>query len=129
MEHNPYEAPGEAASVGLTSFDRRWFTAIPFAALVSLFATLPLMLTLLALLVCNAVAFLVLLVARQTTAANLALLTGVLLVASLMFTDWGFSMPNPRVTVSWICLIPAIIAQLTLIACPFWLPFTRRIGG
>ena len=129
MEHNPYEAPVETASVGSTSFDRRWFTAIPFVAVVALFAALPLMLTLLVLLACNAVAFLVLLVARRTTAANLAFLTGFLVVASLMFTDWGFSMPNPRVTVSWICLIPAIIAQLALIACPFWLPFTRRIDG
>ena len=129
MEHNPYEAPVEAASVGSTSFDRRWFVAIPLAAVVVLFATLPLMLTLLALLACNTVAFLVLLVARQTTAATLAFLTGVLVVASLIFTDWGFSMPNPRITVSWICLIPATIAQLALIACPFWLPFTRRIGG
>ena len=129
MEHNPYEAPVETASAGPTSFDRRWFTAIPFAAVIVLFATLPLMLTLLALLACNAVAFLALLVARQTTAANLAFLTGVLVVACLMFTNWGFSMPNPRITVSWVCLIPAIIAQLALIACPFWLPFTRRIGG
>ena len=82
-----------------------------------------------ALLACNAVAFIALLVARQTTAANLAFLTGVLVVASLMFTNWGFSMPNPRVTVSWVCLIPALIAQLALIACPFWLPLTQRIGG
>lgn len=128
MEPNPYEAPAEATTDRAASFDRRWFTAVPLAAVVLLFATLPLMLTLLALLACNAVAFIALLIARQTTAANLAFLTGVLLVASLMFTDWGFSMPKPRIIVSWVCLIPSIIAQLALIACPFWLPFTRRIG-
>ena len=129
MEPNPYDAPAETAVDGSASFDRRWLAAIPFVAVVMLFATLPLMLTLLALLACNAVAFIALLVARQTTAANLAFLTGVLVVASLMFTNWGFSMPNPRVTVSWVCLIPALIAQLALIACPFWLPLTQRIGG
>ena len=128
MEPNPYDAPAETAVDGSASFDRRWLAAIPFVAVVMLFATLPLMLTLLALLACNAVAFIALLVARQTTAANLAFLTGVLVVASLMFTNWGFSMPNPRVTVSWVCLIPALIAQLALIACPFWLPLTQRIG-
>lgn len=127
MEPNPYEAPAEETIDRAASFDRRWFTAVPLAAVVLLFATLPLMLTLLALLACNAVAFIALLIARQTTAANLAFLTGVLLVASLMFTDWGFSMPKPRIIVSWVCLIPAMIAQLALIACPFWLPFTGRI--
>ncbi|MEM6472671.1 MAG: hypothetical protein AAF802_24130 [Planctomycetota bacterium] len=129
MEHNPYEAPLGTGSAGPTAFDRRWLAAIPFAAVGALFATLPLMLTLLVLLACNAVAFLVLVVERQTMAATLAFLTCVLVVASLMFTNWGFSMPNPRITVSWVCLIPAIIAQLALIACPLWLPFTRRIGG
>ena len=129
MEDNPYEAPAKSASGGSAFADRRWFTAIPFAAVVTLFATLPLMLTLLALLACNFVAFFVLLVARQTTAANLAFLTGVLLVASLMFTDWGFLMLNPRVTVSWVCLIPAGMVQLVLIAYPFWLPLTQRGGA
>lgn len=128
MEPNPYEAPAEATTDRAASFDRRWFTAVPLAAVVLLFATIPLMLTLLALLACNGVAFIALLIARQTTAANLAFLTGVLLVASLMFTDWGFSMPKPRIIVSWVCLIPAIIAQLALIACPFWFPFSGRIG-
>ena len=129
MEHNPYEDSAETVSDGSRSFDLRWLTAISFIAVVTLFATLPLMLTLLALLACNVVAYLALLVARQTTAANLAFLTGVLVVASLMFTDWGFSMPNPRVTVSWVCLIPAVVSQLALIACPFWLPLTQRFDS
>ena len=133
MEPNPYEvpveAPAEATVDRVVACDRRWFVAIPLAAVVLLFATLPLILALLALLACNAVGFVALLIARQTAAADLAFLTGVLLVASLMFTDWGFSMPRPRIIVSWGYLIPAIIAQLALIVCPFWLPFTRRIGG
>ena len=119
MEPNPNDAPTEMVSDGSASFDRRWLVAIPLVAVVTLFATLPLMLTLLVLLVCNAVAYLALLVARQVAAANLAFLTGVLVFATLVFTSWGFSMVNPRVTVSWVCLIPAIIAQLTLIASPF----------
>ena len=127
METNPYDAPAEMVADGPASFDRRWLVAIPLVAVVTMFATLPLMLTLLVLLVCNAVAYLALLVAHQTTAANLAFLTGVLVFATLMFTSFGFSMVNPRVTVSWVCLIPAIIAQLTLIASPFWLPFMHRI--
>lgn len=129
MKPDPYAAPAEARTDRSASIDWRWLAAIPLVTVVALFVTLPLMLTLLAMLACNAVAFVALLIARQTTAANLAFLTGVLLVASLMFTNWGLSMPNPRITVSWLCLIPAIIAQLALVACPFWLPFTRRIGS
>ena len=89
-------------------------------ATIGLFIAFPLMLTLLALLAFNGIAYITLLIFRQTTAANLAFLTGVLLVASLLFTDWGFSTPNPRIRISWISLIPACASQLTLISMPLW---------
>ena len=129
MEYKPYTAPAELTASGVVSPDRRWLAVIPLLAVVALFATLPLMLTLLVLLAGNAIAFFVLLVLRQSTSAALAFLTAVLIVASLMFTNWGFSMPNPRITISWVCLIPAIISQLALIGTPYWQPFTRRVGG
>jgi len=129
MAINPYEAPVETPPLHAGPVDRRWLAAIPFVAVVIMFVTLPLMLTLLVLLACNVVTFVVMLIVRQTTAVRLAFLTGVLLVGCLVFTNWGFSMPEPRIIVSWIWLVPAIITQLALIACPFWLPFIRRVGG
>ena len=97
-------------------------------SLVVLFAIVPLMLTLLALLACNLVACLVLLILRRSSAAGLAFLTCVLLVASLLFTDWGFSMPYPRIRVSWFSLIPACVSELALITMPLW-PFPKRSAG
>lgn len=129
MTPNPYDAPAEIAVDDSTTFDQRWLAFIPLVAVVTSFIAFPLMLTLIGLLACNAIAYIALLVVRQTTAANLAFLTGLLVGASLVFTDWGFSSLKPRTMVSWVCLIPAVIAQIALIACPFWLPPTRRIGG
>ena len=128
IKPNPYDAPAGPTASGAASFDKRWIAAISLVAVITLFATLPLILTLLTLLVGNVVAILALVFARQNFAANLAFLTAVLLLASLIFTDWGFSRLSPRVTVSWVCLIPAVISQLALITCPFWRPSTRRAG-
>lgn len=108
---------------------RRWLVAILCVAFVLPLLTLPLLLSLLALLASNAIAFVVLLFNRKTSIAIHALMTGALLSGALTFTNWGFSMPNPKVTVSWAFLMPAIIAQLALIASPLWLPCTGHNRG
>lgn len=126
MEQNPYSAP-IAFDDSATSFDRRWLIAMPLIVVVAVFATLDLMLALLCLLACNSIAFAVLLIVHQTTAAKLAFLTGVLVLATLIFTNWGFSMPNPRIRVSWVCFIPACVSQMALILTPIWLSRLQRV--
>jgi len=121
MSENPYETRATTPD-DVRSFDqwRLWTAASLLLSVVALFVALPLMLTLLALLASNGIAYITLLILRHTKAANLAFLTGVLLVASLLFTDWGFSTPNPRIRVSWISLILACLSQLALISMPLW---------
>lgn len=119
MEHNPYDAPVVNFLEDTRSFDWRWLSSVSLAGTIILSVTLPLILTLLVLVACNTIAFIALLIFRQTTASGLAFLTGVLMFASLIFTDWGFSMPNPRITISWGWLIPACLSQLVLILLPF----------
>ena len=101
---------------------------VPLCASVTLFASLPLMLTLLVLLACNSIAFIVLLIVGRSRSAGLALLTGVLMLASLIFTDWGFSMPNPRIRISWLAFVPACISQLVLVTMPLQL-WRRNVGS
>lgn len=121
MDSNPYSPPAETADNPIRIFRSIWIVAVLLLAVIVLFASLPLMLTLITLLACNAIAFVVFLIVHRTTEANLAFLSALLMLAALMFTNWGFSMPNPRVRVSWISLIPACISQLTLISMPvFW---------
>ncbi len=83
MEPNPYAAPPTIVNESVRHADRRlWTVAVTLIAVVILFVLLPLMLTLLSLLACNGVAFVVLLIARRTKAASLAFFTGVLMLAS-----------------------------------------------
>lgn len=120
MEYNPYSAPDTNTNRPRT-FDKRWWIVVPLICAVGIFATLPLLLALLCLLACNAIAYVVLLIARQTFAANLAFLTGILFLATLLLTDWGFSSRVPRIRVSWLWLVQACIAQIALIFSPIWL--------
>lgn len=128
MDSNPYSPPAETADNPIRIFRSIWIVAVLLLAVMVLFASLPLMLTLITLLACNGIAFFVLLIVHRTTEASLAFLSALLMLATLMFTNWGFSMPNPRIRVSWISLIPACISQLTLISMPvFWSLRNSRI--
>ena len=118
MESNPYTPPAESLDDSVRPFASIWIVVLLLLVVIVLFASLPLMLTLITLLACNAIDYIVFLILRRTTEANLAFLSGLLMVAALLFTDWGFSTPNPRVRVSWISLIPACISQLALISMP-----------
>lgn len=104
---------------------RRWISIALVISLVALFAAFPLMLTLLVLVGCNAVMFLVLACCRQAVPAKLALLTVVLMTASLFLTDWGFSSLHPQIRPSWLSLVPACISQLALVSSPMWLSTKR----
>lgn len=121
MSENPYASPcvPPGASVRFGRWRKRLVLAL-VVSLVALFVTLPLMLTLLALVVGNAVAVVILVCFRRRGAAKLALLTVMLMLASLIFTDWGVSTPYPRIRVSWLTLIPACISQLALVLRPVW---------
>ena len=116
MSENPYASP--VVPPGVSTRSGRWRTrlvVVLVVSLVALFVTLPLMLTLLMLVMGNAVAFVFLAYSRRGVAAGLALLTAALMAASLILTNWGFSMPYPRIRVSWFTLIPACISQLVLV--------------
>ncbi len=130
MSENPYETPTTPPK-DVRKFDqwRLWIAGILLLSVVALFVALPLMLTFLVLLAFNGMAYVILLILRHTKAANLAFLTSVLFVASLLFTDWGFSMPNPRIHVSWISLTLACLSQLALISMPLWRQFNSPTGN
>ena len=87
------------------------------------------MLALLLLSACNGIAFIVLIVARQTTTAKLAFLTCMLMIVTLVFTNWGFSMPNPRIRVFWGGLFLACISQVALLMTPIWFARPQHVGG
>lgn len=94
---------------------RRSVAVALVTALIALFAATFLMLTLLILIGCNGIAFIVLYV-RHSPSAKLAFLTAALMFVSLILTDWGFSTPHPRIRVAWVALVPAGIAQIALIS-------------
>ena len=126
MPDNPYATPSIPPDVSPRSGAwRRWIPMAFVISLVALFATFPLMITLLVLVGCNAAAFIVLRCCRQAVPAKLALLTVVLMTASLFLTDWGFSSLHPQIQVSWLSLVPACISQLALVSSPMWLSTKR----
>lgn len=96
---------------------------------VGLFIVVPLMVTFLALAAVNFLAFIILPLFRQPLAPILAILTAVFWVASLVYTEWGFSTPNPRIRISWFSFVPACLFQLVLISLPIWHPRRRSSDG
>ena len=125
MDTNPYTAPGADSgnSVSVGRWQRRTVGFLLFA-LVMLFVLVPLLLVLLVLVACNAVAFPVLLLSSHARPAGLAFLTAALMLVALLLTDWGFSMPQPRIRIAWSALIPACVLQLLLVTMPLW--FSRH---
>lgn len=119
MRPNPYEAPSANIDTPIRSHHWRLVAVLAVVlTVVAMFATMPLMLTLLALLGSNVLACFMLLILQDTSATFLAFLTGLLMLASLVFTDWGLSSQVPRIRVSWPSLIPAVVCQLVLISLP-----------
>ena len=119
MTPNPYEAPSANFDAPIRS--QRWqlfAVAALVLTVVTIFATVPLFLTLLILMACDVVACFALLIVQDTSAAFLAFLTGLLMLATLLFTDWGFSSQVPRIRLSWPSLIPAVVCQFVLILLP-----------
>jgi len=126
IEPNPYSPP-----ISVTRNSHRpfgWTWAVPatlLAVIAILLVALPFILALLALLCGNAIGFIALAVYRQRIAARISALTILLLLATLFFTNWGFSMPEPRIRIAWLYFVPACALQLTLISIPIWLNSTR----
>jgi hypothetical protein len=128
MEPTPYSTPTENHNNSFRSAKLCWVVVLFLLAIIfAIFAFLPLMLSLLTLTIGNTLAFIAMAIRHQRNAAILALLTGCFMFASLVFTNWGFSMPNPRVRVFWYSLIPACIMQFLLATMPIWTELNK--GG
>ena len=53
--------------------------------------------------------------------AGLMGVTAILILATLVLTDWGLSCPHPVVSVAWPYLIAACVSELVAVVC--WLVF------
>lgn len=62
----------------------------------------------------DAVAGILLIALSKTTAAKLAWLSCFLMLVTLFFTNWGFSMPEPKVDIFWGGAVMACVSQLAL---------------
>ena len=87
-------------------------------SVVGVFVFLPLMLALLVMLAIDSIACLCFTITKSMTSAGLAALCCILLFSSLIFTDWGFSTPNPQIRIAWFPLTLALLGQLCLIFQP-----------
>jgi hypothetical protein len=122
IEPNPYSAPISVTDNLKQTFGWTW--AMPMmllAVIATLLVALPFMLALFTLLFGNTIGFIGLAVYRQRIAVRISALTILLLLFTLFFTNWGFSMPEPRVRIAWMYFIPACVLQLSLISAPIWL--------
>jgi hypothetical protein len=96
------------------------FLGVVFIAVTCiLFALLKWPLAILSLAGLNISALVGFLIARKRMGAGLAGSTALLLVLTLLFTDWGLSTPNPSVQIAWSYLITACISEIMLLT--YWL--------
>ena len=103
---------------------RNYFMGVSVALIAGaalVLASLPFQISLLTLIGGNVIGFIVLAAYRQKIATRISALTILLLLFTLFFTNWGFSMPEPRMQIAWMYFIPACVFQLSLILLPFWL--------
>ena len=114
-EQNPFKTPTHAPQNTDGGFVVQILGVILLAVLVSLYAILPTLLFLLVLLAGNAIAFVVFSFLRFNATLMFSFLACVFILATLLFSNWGFSMPNPRITICWACFIPACVFELALI--------------
>jgi hypothetical protein len=64
---------------------------------------------------------------RRPRIAAAAFMTFCLILATLFFTDWGFSTPNPMVRIAWPFLAAACVSQLCTIL--YWLISAQHGSG
>jgi hypothetical protein len=96
------------------------------AAISALFAAFKWPLALLILCGLNAAASVYFCATRRARIAGPAFITSCLILATLFFTDWGFSSPNPRVRIAWPYLVAACLSQLWAVFC--WLISAPRVA-
>jgi len=89
------------------------------AVISALFGHLAWPLALLALSGLNGIASVWFWLTKRSRLGKMAALTAILILATLFFTDWGFSSPHPVVRVAWPLLVAACIAELVTIV--MWL--------
>jgi len=111
------------------SLSRLFQLTFVVAVVCALFAALKWPLALLALSGMNAVACVRFWLTKRTRMALMAFATSILMLATLLLTNWGLSMPQPVVRVAWPYLVAACVSQSATIL--FWLvsipPTTRSV--
>ena len=115
-KRNPYESPRSIPDVRNSRLT--WKRPVAFVAVVGLVVSLAcysFLIELLALIMLNSIASVIFFSLKERTKAKLAFCAFVGYLVTLVLTDWGFSMPNPEITIFWPTLTLAIVAQAGMI--------------
>jgi hypothetical protein len=115
---NPYASPTTATEPH-HPFDLSRIVSV--AGLTLLFGVplfVPMLLVTLGMTAVNAIATVVFVIAGQRRLIALASLSCLCWIATLLFTNWGFSTPRPVVRPYWPALVPAVALLVGWVAWP-----------
>lgn len=130
LDNDPYRAPPDApSSMELPPMHRMRLASVAVVTTLSLLPLLNpnLLLLVLALFGGNLIASPILALAGHPKLAGVALIAATLLFATLLLSNWGFSMPEPVVRFAWPAFVPACILMAYWIAWPL-LPVQWRVS-